>query len=596
MKFGPLLVCLVAGTTLGAAGGWLLRDKNHAFTTATALQTERTTQGGAPRLQQPDRLAPVEADAAIDVWVAQPPLTAETPPAEILARRIRLRALLTRLPDDRLEPLLNQLVARTGDAERGLFWLIFDVWTERDAPAAARWALTQTEHPSLRRYLSQAALEWARTDFAAAYAWSTSLKNLPLADHVTRDLLNRLAATDPQRATELARERGKEFYESAGPMLYFVWIKQDPAAALANLEALSPRSNKLDWPYREAITHWLAKSPEAAFDWVNARGARLDEYGRTLLDTVISQVSGNNLAARNLADLIAARPDLPEQTTKLASLLGSWQSRDPQQALAWLDTIKDPSVRGDLADRVTREWWLSDAKVALEFKLRLPDGVQRDKDVTEAVAKWARASPDDALAWLQNHPDQADAKAAEAVQGVLLGHLAKTDLPAALKQWEQMPAGPGKAAAQSTIATAWAGTAPEAAARWLVALPTSSASNPVDDMSPLRTAVQNWAAQDPAATLRWITSITDAQKRKQAQSAFMFYNDYERDSPEPAARANLLMTVEDRKQRDDMLRAHAMQWLRRDYQAARSWLESTDAFSAEETARLLDNNDPYRPR
>src|SRR5690606_14903740 len=157
-----------------------------------------------------------------------------------------------RLPDDRLEPLLAGLAPRTGGPETGLGRLIFDIWTERAAPAAAHWALAITDKQQRNNHLAAATGAWARTDFDAPYAWSTGLTDSDLADHLAGGLLTQLAATNPRRAIELANARGDTFLTSKRIELFKVWAKTNPSDAVRWFNSPDALQHGNEWLYYQA--------------------------------------------------------------------------------------------------------------------------------------------------------------------------------------------------------------------------------------------------------------------------------------------------------------------------------------------------------
>lgn len=605
MKPALLLLPLLAGAALGSAGVWTFRHlpATGESPLVSSPDVSSTTPGvsrsahASSGLVLPPRLDSAEADAAVTEWLALPALGKDSTPTERSERRARLRALLTRLPDDKLAPLLDAFVTRGNAEENGLRWLTFEILTERDADSAARWAVTQTDDRlgknGRRNHTAHAVLAWARSDFDPAYAWSIALPDTALADHLAKRLLEQLAATSPQKAIELARARSDEFFKTARRDLLTTWAKQNPADAVRWFASPEALSSENQWPLRQAVKQWIERSPTEAFAWLSGPNAPTDDRGRSLLENMAYDLTTDPKTVGTMADLIFKSEGLPKQNNILLSLIGSWKDRDPKATLAWLDSINGDR-RSELIDRVSSQWGFSDPKTSLEFKLRLPEGSQRTDAIVEALANWAKTTPDDALAWLSQHPGQDYAKAGEAVQGVIVGNLAKTDLPRALVQWRDLPDGAAKSAALNTIAEHWSRADPAAAARWFADQPAANPAESATKTNCMAKAVQEWSAKDPESALRWIETLPDQKQRWQVQNSFFNYNRYDRDAPDPVARASLLATVQDKDMRSSMLQQHLSQWMRSDYQSARAWLENSDALTPETTARLLVDGAPYR--
>ena len=231
------LVPLCAGLALGSAATWTLLNLHSPPPATAALPlpgSSRPAAFPAPP-PPPPRLAGTKATTALDAYLALPPLSDKAPAAELVARTGELRVLLTRLPVSLFERLLSALASRTGSAEARLRLLAFEVWTEHDAPAAARWAVAlvpgeSIDAPTRARYATTAALAWGATTFEPAYAWATTLPDIKLGADLARELLAHLAATDPTRALALARAAGDEFFKASQQALFTAWAEKDPAA------------------------------------------------------------------------------------------------------------------------------------------------------------------------------------------------------------------------------------------------------------------------------------------------------------------------------------------------------------------------------
>ena len=93
-----------------------------------------------PALKIPPRLIAADATDALTLYLALPPLPTDADATAFNERAAQLRALLTILPSESFTILLDALAVRAGESENRLRGLAFEVWTERDAPVAARWA------------------------------------------------------------------------------------------------------------------------------------------------------------------------------------------------------------------------------------------------------------------------------------------------------------------------------------------------------------------------------------------------------------------------------------------------------------------------
>ncbi len=593
IKLRTLLFSLTSGVLLGSGGVWLI---HFAPDNGSNRQSAAAHQTPGPVLITPARLNQSDADTVIKDWLELPELAKDCPSAEQSERRIQLRAMLARLPDDRFPSLLDVLVTREVDTECNLRRLAFEVWTERNAPAAAQWAARQTsEHytKSHQRGDSSLAVQaWARDDWDAAYNWSRNLEDASFNDYLANALLEQLASTDPQRALTIAQSRGDQFFKSARNKLFKTWSQKNPADAVRWFTPQLSVDDVNRWDFQNAAALWIAASPNEALDWLSQIGPANNNSSRTLIESMLHQVSIIPEAAKGLADALLKRADLTDQNKLLTNLLAYWQNRDGAATLAWLDSLKDERKRGELVDQIIRRWGISDGLTRVEFNLRLPEGGQRSDAIKSSLTSWAKSNPDDALAWIEKHPKPEYAQIIDSIQGVRVGNLATTDLQGALGRWQELPEGDAKKTAMGPIVDSWSKQDPVAAANWLLTRIDLSQGNNYPAEDSLQKLMHNWSTSDPAAALRWAEQYPNKQTRWTVINALT--NQYgESDIPDPKARAALYTTVKDGEIRKNLLQRNAWIWLRTDYKAASAWLESSDEFTPEQVAQMLVSLDPY---
>jgi hypothetical protein len=649
------LVPLCAGLALGSAATWTLLNLHSpppASTAALPLPgSSRPAAFPAPP-PPPPRLAGTKATTALDAYLALPPLSDKAPAAELVARTGELRVLLTRLPVSLFERLLSALASRTGSAEARLRLLAFEVWTEHDAPAAARWAVAlvpgeSIDAPTRARYATTAALAWGETTFDPAYAWASTLPDTKLGADLARQLLAQLAATDPTRALALARAAGDEFFKASQQALFTAWAAKDPAAAL---QALGPgllENPTIPEPLFAALGQWFARDSESAFAWIIAQppGNNDPRDQNDFFYSAFSRLGSDPTTARTGADLLLAHPELTAQPIALILLTGSWTRQNPNSALAWLDRIPDAETRTQLIDSMIRVRGTYDLKIedSLAFAQRLPASPDRDEKISRQINGWATTDPDAALAWLAAHDSPGLASVAAGVQGTLLARLAETDPAAALARWKSLPAGLEQSVAAGPLANAWAKTDPAAASVWLNGqLPSFPSATQRGEA--IRSLAWTWAQTDTAAAARWMTdqlatlpAAPDASGIDQARQAtyphiltqlgssdphvvlklaatttdpslqraiydtltYDRYLDFRGNITEPtlsfASRAELVSNIPDESNRTPVLTNLLSNWLRQDFESARAWIESHDAVSPDLAAQLITKADPAAP-
>lgn len=611
------LLALAAGLALGAGVTWALT--RHADRTsapsrpASASATSTSADPPAARSSLPATftipppLPEDEADAALAAYLALPALPDKAAPAEFSARLTRLRALLTLLPSPHLGKLFAALATRVGDAEARLRRAAFTVWTETDAPAAARWASAlvpgeAVNAPARARYASAAVLAWADTAFDAAYAWTTGLGDTELRDALAGDLLAKLVVTDPARALALAQAGGEAFFDEARPALFRAWAAKDPAAAVQALGAALLEKSNNSWRVREALAKWLKNSPSDAFAWIIAQPPGDASRHESLLASLSWQIGRDPASARAMSDLLLGHPEVADRNNALRQLSGTWAGQDPRSARAWLAALPDAELRANLIEQSIQQLKPADA---LDFVALLPAGPARTDRIASQLERWALSDPDQALAWLDAHDTPEYAPALARVQGAVIASLAKTDPAAALAKWGGLPDASAKNAALGPLALAWSKTDPAAAARWLAPLlagPEANTSDQFNARNTFNTVAARLARTDPQALMTLAASLPDPSVRQSLYNTLTqdsFYDEIDHSQTYATVgrseRIRLLASIPDEKLRVPVLQNALRDWLTKDFETARAWLETNDSLSPEQAAELIAQTNPYTP-
>lgn len=406
--------------------------------------------------------------------------------------------------------------------------------------------------------------------------------------------------TDPARALTLARARGDAFFAKQRMALFDAWAEDDPAAATRTLGAEFERNDFNQWNVLQTLNRWVARDPRAALEWIAARSADEEPGAYTVLESMLHHLAREPRAARATAEFISARPELAGQFGLLRQLTQSWVQTDPAATLAWLDTLPSVEQRNELLERGLG---MVGSKHFLDYARRLPEGPARDQRIGAFVANFVENHPENALAWIEANDSPELAAVLPRVEGALLAHLARTDPAAATARWQSLPTEADRIAAAGPIARAWTATDPAAAAAWmlpLLAKPGLTEAQNRDLSDGYHTAISQLARTDPEAVLRLAATATgDAQGNAYlslANESSMGSRD-DGETPVPhARRADLLASIPDVKAREMPLGILLGNWMRRDYESARAWLDTHDAVSPETAARLLDQNDPANPQ
>lgn len=206
--------------------------------------------------------------------------------------------------------------------------------------------------------------------------------------------------------------------------------KKNPQQALALSRAVD------DWRLRDilrdaALRGWASVDANAAGDWALTVG---EDHRRAAVEAVMQGAAENPAAAVRVAlRLCAADPERGgdyghytiaalveagsfENAVRFGQEIGpdkypflvksaffQWARNEPSQALAALDNITDPIVRGKAYGEVIGGWAWSDPKGLASYALTLPAGSGRAEAIAEALPRWVEKDPNAAMDWMRQH-------------------------------------------------------------------------------------------------------------------------------------------------------------------------------------------------
>ncbi|HEX2852420.1 MAG TPA: hypothetical protein VHO24_04210 [Opitutaceae bacterium] len=206
--------------------------------------------------------------------------------------------------------------------------------------------------------------------------------------------------------------------------------KTNPEQALALARAVD------DWRLRDilrdaALRGWASVNANAAGDW--ALGVQ-EDHRRAAVEAVMQGAATNPDAAVRVAlRLCASDPERGgdyghytiaalveagafENAVRFGREIGAdkypflvksaffqWARNEPSQALAALDDISDPIIRGKAYGEVIGGWSWSDPKGLAAYALTLPAGSGRAEAIAEALPRWVEKDPNAAMDWMRQH-------------------------------------------------------------------------------------------------------------------------------------------------------------------------------------------------
>ena len=278
-----------------------------------------------------------------------------------IKRRLAFSRLLEAMTPENAESIRTQLVSLGASDDQ---WRDFHYsWGAISGKAAYDHAI-KSDEPDLAATMSG----WAAANPSEALA---VLKNLPpelqgQRDELTASVVSGIAHHDPNMATDLVLQLGREGNDKAGNLMEIV---AKETLRTKGLEQASQWAESLpDGPLKgTAMTRiaesYARKDPQAAAEWAQ-RFASNDYASRTI------EVIG-----------------------------GQWADSDPLAAVSWLDSL--PVGNGQTAGltRAFNDWEDSDPAAAGQYLLAMPQSAKRDSAISGFAMGYAWQNPQLAITW-----------------------------------------------------------------------------------------------------------------------------------------------------------------------------------------------------
>jgi len=161
-----------------------------------------------------------------------------------------------------------------------------------------------------------------------------------------------------------------------------------------------------------------------------------------------------------------------DRTDLIGNVAGKWATNNPGDALAWASGLENEDERKRAQRSAIGGWADKDPAAAAESIASL-DALEAQDAVGEVGSRWARQEPSAAAGWVT-----------------------------------QQEEGAGKVRATADVMRNWTATEPENASTWLSAQP----AGPSRDSGIVGLA-DTIGPSDPVASMEWVASISDAEKR-----------------------------------------------------------------------------------
>ncbi|MEI6603663.1 MAG: hypothetical protein WCP35_00030 [Verrucomicrobiota bacterium] len=327
-------------------------------------------------------------------------------------------------------------------------------------------------------------------------------------------------------------------------LLFGKWAETDPTAAMAYTQKMGFTGNFIRPTVLQA---WASKEPEVAAKYYTENSRQFAMMGM--------MGGGRGPMGGGGASTIATE----------------WARQDPAGAFAWAGSLTG-NEKGSAMTSVIGEIANTDPKKAAAMVAGM-DAASQGGAYDDIARKWGSQNFTAAEAWVRSLPaDQQSSALASAIAG-----LSKDNPQLAAEKAAALPAGDDRNSAVAILAQNWSRQDPQAAAAWLL-----KQNDPAAASGAMRDIMPNWTSQDPAAALSFVNAQQPGALRDSAASAYIMGNS----KSAPADLVALATTITDEGSRTRSVGMATMRWLQEDPNAAKAYVQSSDAFSADQKERV----------
>jgi hypothetical protein len=441
--------------------------------------------------------------------------------------------------------------------------------------------------------------KWAGSDPEAALDYVRNMSPGPEAANALLTVLEPLGKTDPQRAVKLAGELAVTREQQAIFSVLFHQIAgEDVSQAVACLPLVPAGEGRLN-ALRALVTVWADADANAALNW--AKTLASDDDRNAALETALLSVAGKNpsssldlarqfltgdalnrVLAIGLKRLIGTDPLAasrlvggmnpgPAQTESALEVSRALAARQPETAIAWLQSLSSPELRRILLNSVVEVWGTANPKDAGQFVSQMPKGAEQDAAVERLAGTWGKANPGDAVRWAET----LNGSARNAALVSIASGWARKD-PVAATQWAgTWPTdSPVRSKTIKDALSYWVMQDSRAAGSFVGTLPQADQPQAIEAVAPVM------AQQDAPKAIAWAKSLTDSDIRDIAlQQVVTRWADNE-----PAAAAPWVLTEPEGTARAELVHTIAMNWMASNSGDALIWVESLPPGASRDSA------------
>ncbi|WP_101230912.1 hypothetical protein [Colwellia sp. 75C3] len=213
------------------------------------------------------------------------------------------------------------------------------------------------------------------------------------------------------------------------------YAEENVQASLAYIEEHLTSKKSKESVTLSVIRTWTKKDALAAYYWfINQNGSKgIVANNSNVLNPIFAQLTKQDFqsafdrlielshnsrstysAVTGMTKVFTTKAEfseLMERTNELAdrrlkdNVVHSWVTRDPQEAIEWIETVEDSEERSKLQEKVLRSWIRSEPTAAANWYLDKAEPKVKQRYADNIIVKWSREDPETALNWLNQQTE-----------------------------------------------------------------------------------------------------------------------------------------------------------------------------------------------